>query len=102
MKKKTDSTEFITKGYFEETLIRLLHGIRNEIIFAISNAVDEMEKRVKKINDINLTKLDSIAKELEEMREDRILSSHQTPELRKRVDHHERRISRLEKSHSAA
>lgn len=97
MKQRANSGDTITKEYFENTLTRLLSGIRNEITFAIDGAVEKITINMYKTNDGNLTKLDSIVKELEEMREDRALGAYQTTTLREDIDDHEIRIKRIEK-----
>lgn len=62
----------------------------------------EIGDEIRQYHDKTMTKLDDIVKELEEMREDRILGAHQTSELRKNVDDHEKRITSLEKARQIA
>ena len=102
MKQKKSSEEYITKDYFDNSITQLLKGIRNEIKFAAENIIEDVKITMQKYSDVNLTRFDGIIKELEEMREDRIIGDHQNEKLRKTVDGHEKRIKRLEQVRHAA
>lgn len=104
MKQKNSSSSLVTKGYFKKelkqelnsTIDRLLQGIRREITFAIETVTEKLEKRFQEISDKSLTKLDGIAKELEQVREDRIIGDHQAEQIKEKVEDHEKRIGKLE------
>jgi len=97
--------KFVTKDYFKtelnDTIDRLLQGIRREITFAMETVTERLERRMQEINNKNFTKLDSISKELEGIREDKILGDYQSSELKKQVDNHEKRISKIEQAQQA-
>jgi hypothetical protein len=66
---------------------------------------EDLEKKFEETNENNrkykdqiLTGLDGVMKELESMREENTIGTHQTRELRKDVDRHEKRIAKLESS----
>jgi len=66
---------------------------------------EDLEKRFEETNENNrkykdqiLTGLDGVMKELESMREENTIGTHQTKELREEVDEHEKRITTLESS----
>lgn len=94
LEKRMDK-RFVTKTFFENSIEKLLQGIRREIGFAVETVVEKLEYRFTQINDQNLTKLDSISKELEEMREDKIIGGHQVEE---KLDDYGKRIAKLEHS----
>lgn len=100
--KKIDQTQHITKDYFEKSITALLQGIRREITFALEGTEERIGRQISEANDKSLKKLDGIAKELEEMREDRIIGSSQTRMLRKDVDSHEERLVTLERAVKAS
>lgn len=70
----------------------------------LKTALDDQEKSMlRKIDDKLmlyrdevLTKFDAIMKELETMREENTLGVYQTNNLQKKVDDHEKRITKLE------
>ena len=93
MKKKNNSSNFLTKEFFLKSIDALLKGIRNEIKFSVEVVTEKLERRMQEINDRNFTKLDSISKELEEMREDRTIGGHQ---IKEKLHNHEKRIAKLE------
>lgn len=59
-----------------------------------------MDDRAQKYRNEILTRFDMWASELENARQDRVVSMKQTHELRGAVDDHEKRIKKLEKSHN--
>lgn len=93
MKRKNSSLEIVTKKFFLKSINGLLQGIRNEIKFSAEVVIDKLEKRMQEVNDRNFTKLDSISKEFEEMREDKIIGGHQVEE---KLDDYGKRIAKLE------
>lgn len=93
MKQKNNLSEVVTKKFFLRSVDGLLQGIRNEIRFSADVVIDKLEKRMQETNDRNFTKLDSISKELAQIREDKIIGGHQVEE---KLDNHEQRIQKLE------
>lgn len=102
MKQKKSSAEYITKSFFERSITQLLQGIRREIEFSAETVIEKLERKMQEHNDANLTRLDKIVKELENMREDRIIGDNQSKQVRQQVDNHEKRIKRLEVTQAAA
>lgn len=56
----------------------------------------KIDDNAQKYRDQILTSNDKLVKELQEMREENIIGTHQTVELRNRVETHEKRIGKLE------
>lgn len=78
MKKKNNSSQLVTKDFLESKL-------------------NELKEENKIYHDEILTKLDGIAGELGEMRDENIIGAGQTSQLNDTVDNHEKRIKNLEK-----
>lgn len=116
--KKNNLSELVTKDFLkkefqkrdkslstiEEKLIKIDKEINLtqkivhvEVAVNAMNIKQDLREEMKKLHYAQLGKLDDIAKQLEEMREDRILSVHQTSEIRDQVENHEKRITLLEK-----
>jgi len=103
MKQKSKkSSEPITRDFLEKTLMGFLEAIRREFSYGMETLTEKLENRFQEISDKSLTKLDGIAKELEGMREDKIIGSDQTARLQKKVGNHETRISKLEHAQQVA
>lgn len=64
---------------------------------AMEGLEERVDERARRYRDELLTKLDGVMGELQNMREDNIIGTHQTSELSGRVDGHEVRITVLEK-----
>lgn len=96
MNKKT--SEPLTKDFFVKSLSRLTERIRDEVKFAIETSEEKMVRNIQEGNDKILTKLDSIVKDIEELKEDEDIGVDQIRELRIEVDDHEKRIKKLERS----
>lgn len=88
--KKDDLKNFATKDD--------LHAleIRTDI------KMEDMERRIddnaQKYRDTILTRLDGVMGELETMREENTIGAYQTREIQVKVDGHEKRIAKLEKT----
>jgi len=78
---------------YEQNIDKKLEKLGEEI----HGEMQEMREEHKQYKDEVLTKLDDISGQLENLQEDKVLSIHQTSELRKDVDGHEERIKNLEK-----
>lgn len=91
MKRKNPLSENATKG---DLLI-----LKNEIVSEIDLKLEKMSGENEGYKDEVMTKLDDISGQLENLNEDKVLSIHQTEELREQVNGHEKRIKNLEKSH---
>ena len=96
MKQKKSPNEYITKKYLDERFSVFAQSIRRETQFIVDTAIEKLERKIQQANDKLFNMLDKIVKELEEMREDRIIGDHQTKQVREQVDNHEKRIKRLE------
>ncbi|MBI2430536.1 MAG: hypothetical protein HYV39_00795 [Candidatus Levybacteria bacterium] len=96
MKQKNSSEEYITKKYLDERFSVFAQSIRRETQFIVDTAIEKLENRLRQTNDKLFNMLDKIVKELEGMREDRIIGDHQAKQVRQQVDNHEKRIKRLE------
>lgn len=90
MKQKNPLSESATKG---DLLI-----LKEEIVSEIDLKLEKMRGEHKEYKDEVMTKLDDISGQLENLQEDKILSIHQTEELKNRVEDHEKRIKNVEKS----
>lgn len=110
MKKKNTPSNLVTKDFFRKelrqelngTIERLLHGIRQEISFAMDTVVDKFEKKLNKHSSLILTTVDPLLKELETRREDRAIAANQHSKLKNQVDNHEKRIKKIERIQQAA
>ncbi len=102
MKQKKSSDEYITKKYLDERFDAFAQGIRKEVEFSGETLYEKIERKIQQTNDRLYNMLDKIVKELEDMREDRILGDHQAKQVRQQVDNHEKRIKRLEQIPHAA
>ncbi|RJP47382.1 MAG: hypothetical protein C4584_00450 [Armatimonadetes bacterium] len=71
--------------------------LRGEIKASGDEIVRRLEDTIIGVKDILLTTMDSFAKDIETNREDRDLAIHQTVEIRRQVNDHEKRIKNLEK-----
>lgn len=94
MKRKNLLSENATKG----DLLILKQDIKQEMQ-ALVSGLDEKNEKYK---DEVLTKLDDISGQLGDLQEDKVLSIHQTEELRERIDGHEKRIKNMEKAQQTA
>lgn len=98
MKQKGKSQELVTKGYLKEEL-----GIlETRINIKFDKLKREIDDNAQKYRDQVLTKIDGVMGQLETLREDSLIGAHQTRELRKQVDDHEKRLVQLEKVPEAA
>lgn len=68
-----------------------------KIVEPIKEEISEMREEHKQYKDEVLTKLDGIAGDLGTMKEENIIGSGQTSQLREEVENHEKRIKNLEK-----
>lgn len=93
LSKKT--VNYVTEDYLDGKLSVLKQELKQEI-------VGEIDEKNEKYKDEVMTKLDDIAGQLEDLQEDKVLSIHQTGELRERVEDHEKRIKNLEKIQQVA
>ena len=94
MKQKNKSEELATK--------KDLQNVEEKLRFEIKTSADEIlikvDENARKYKDEILTKLDEAMGEFETIREDNIIGTHQTSQLREDVDEHEKRIKNLEKA----
>lgn len=106
MKKKTDSSEVVTKGFFRKELKRELKKELSEEIGLLTARIQLMLDQVK--NDISQahrkelyefrTEIDPILKEVLTAREDRTITTEYITELQQKVGNHEKRIKNLEEA----
>lgn len=99
MKRKNVSSQPVTKTDLESALKKYatkedLLIVKQELKEEIVGDIDEKNEKYK---DEVMTKLDDISGQLEDLQEDKVLSIHQTEELRGKVDSYEKRIKNLEK-----
>ena len=98
--------DYVTKKDLDDALERFAERILREgernVKRSISEAISESEERTKEnqkqYHDENMNRLDDVMGELENIREDNMIGTYQTRELRENVDNHEKRISKLETS----
>lgn len=98
--------KFVTKDYFKtelnDTIDRLLQGIRREITFSAEVVTEKLERRLTKHTNLILTTIYPLLKELETRRQDREIASDQSIKVEKKLDNHEKRIGKLEHAQQAA
>lgn len=86
-------------------LKKIEKSLRIELL-QLEEKMEGMEERIdenaRKYRDKILTGLDGVMGELQTMREENTVGTHQTFELRTQVENHEKRIARLEKSTTSA
>ena len=70
LEKRMDK-KFVTKNFFENSIDKLLQGIRKEFAFAIEGVVEKFNEKFNKHTSLILTTVDPLLKELETRREDR-------------------------------
>lgn len=103
MKKKNNSQTQVTRGELREELSRLEGRLEKkfitkpELTFGLEELKIEIDERARQYRDDVLTKLDGVMGELQTMREENTVGTHQISELAERVDDHEVRITTLEK-----
>lgn len=85
MKRKNPLSENATKG----DLLKLE--------FKLTDLEQRLDSKAQKYRDQILTKLDETMGELRAMREENIIGSAQTSQLRDTADNHEKRIKNIEK-----
>ncbi len=112
MKRKVDNSSAVTKediDRLEEHLSRIDTSIaltqklsRLEILSSASETQRRLERLIKDFKSENFTRLDGIVKELEDLREDKVIGISQTKELKKKAEEHEKRINKLESQRLAA
>ncbi|MCL4418726.1 hypothetical protein M1146_01335 [Patescibacteria group bacterium] len=83
-------SNLVTRAVLKEEL-----GITNRELRGI---IEKMDEKNRKYRDQILTGLDGVMKELETMREENTVGTHQIRELDVKVDNHETRIAKLEAS----
>lgn len=98
MKQKKSKDEYITKKYLDERFDAFSQAFRKEMVFFGETLYEKIERKIQQVNDRLYNMLDKIIKELEEIREDKVIGAHQTKELRERVDDHDKRIKKLERN----
>lgn len=86
----SEKVNYVTENYLDRRLFVLKQELKEEI-------VGEIDEKNKKYKDEVMTKLDDISGQLEDLQEDKVLSIHQTSQLREEVEDHEKRIKNLEK-----
>ncbi len=96
--KKYLDRNFVTKKDLFSTKDDLL-VVKEELQRRIDVLELRTDEKAQKYRDSVLTAIAGVMKELEGMREDRIIGSHQTLALQKQVGNHEKRIKRLEQTH---
>lgn len=106
MKKMSDKNEPVTKGDLKifatkDDLKRFAtkDDLRVEIGLVkidFQEAFENHDEKNREYRDQVLTGLDKVMKELEAIREDSVVGTHQTREIRVDVDNHEKRIAKLE------
>ncbi len=94
MKQKNKSEELSTK----KDLMLLKVELENKL----NDLEQKLDGNAQKYRDEILTKLDGIAGDLGTMREENIIGSGQTSQLREQAEDHEKRIKHLEKTQQTA
>ena len=79
----------------------LENSLRAEIKLNTDEILVKVDENARKYKDQILSKMDEVMGELQTIREDNIIGTHQTSELRRQTDDHEKRIKKLEKVQQA-
>lgn len=103
MKRQNSSSELVTKKDLKQELGKFATkaDLKNETISLRMNLDKlklEIDDKARQYRDQVLTKLDGVMGELQNIREDNIIGSHQTAEMRDQVENHEKRIQKLEQT----
>lgn len=93
--KKNNQNELVTRKYLDTRFVLFKDELKGELMEDIKSTMTEFRKDI-------FSKLDDVMGQLENLREDKILAAHQTNELRKDVNGHEERITKLEHFQPAA
>ena len=94
MKRKSPLSENATKG----DLLILKRDLGNKL----NDLEQKLDNKAQGYRDEVLTKLDDIAGQLGNLREENIIGTHQTSTLNDRADNHETRIKNLERTQHIA
>lgn len=97
MKQKNNSSNLVTKDFLKKELGAL--GFRFDI--KMDRLRTEIDDKAKGYRDEVLTKIDGVMGELQTMKEENIIGSHQITRLNDQVDNHEKRISKIEQAQQA-
>ena len=113
MKQKNGDEDVVTKSFFKKELKKELSkfatktdlrniekSLRSEMLH-VEQRGESLEDKMKQYKDEIITKIDGVMGELEAMREDSMIGTHQISELREEVDNHEKRINLLEQRKAA-
>lgn len=87
--------KYVTEDYLDKKLFAFGNSLKRELKEEIVYEIDEKNEKYK---DEVMAKLDDISGQLEDLQQDKVLSIHQTEELREQVNGHEKRIKHLEKA----
>lgn len=116
VKKKDDSKDLVTKGFFRKELKKAFSGTAtkddlkrfatkddlNSLEFKIDLKMDklklEIDDNARGYRDDVLIKLGEVMGELQTIREENTVGSHQLSNLEDQVENHEKRIATLEKA----
>ena len=111
MQRKNNSSQQITKTDLESALEKyatkkdlkvLESSLLSEIKLNTEEILVKVDENARKYKDEILTKMDEVMGELGTMREENIIGSGQTSQLRDNVEDHEKRIKHLEKAQPTA
>lgn len=98
MPKNNSSSEPVTRKVLREELRSYVTKTHFDI--RLGTEFDSFERKIEdklvKFRDQILNSIDKVMGQLELMREENIIGTHQTRKLREQVDNHERRLARLE------
>lgn len=103
MAKKTTNNQAATKSDIDALRKSTKLDLKSEtgiLKIEFHEAFEQYDEKNRGYRDEILTGLDKVMKELETIREDNIVGTHQIRELRVDVDSHEKRISSLEQATS--
>lgn len=114
MKKKKDSLDIVTKGFFQKELKKELKSsekklnknfddrftiaervLKEEIRITIEEAEERLGEKLSQATDKILTHIDPFVKEVRDSFEERAVLANQISELRDRVDDHDEQIKQL-------
>lgn len=93
MKRKSNSSQLVTKKYLEKTMNERFMSFEAKMDFKFDNLERRVDEKAQQYRDQILTSNDKLAKTLETMREEITIGNFQTSE---KLEDHEKRIKHLE------
>lgn len=106
MKKQTTASANITQKDLQAALDDLYFRLADKVDSKIDDKIDNLRTEIKidhrKYHYENMAKFDKVMGELATFRDENIIGTYHTRELREEVEGHEKRIRKIEKAQSTS